>query len=224
MSLPRSCSSSCWFFASAAFACMARTSRPSCSICALVASSFFLPSPTSLSEYVFRLDASLASSCRALSVSLHCSCCPLISSICLATPSVFSRMKSASVFATSTTLRTSVSFFWMGTSWASLASFRGRSSSALPFRPSLIFSSFSSWLALKRFALSNSFSRVGASFLRSSASSSSFFAFALSWSAVCFNFSSFCCWKAMSSVNLTSCFSNSWNAAPAFSIFSFSWL
>mmetsp|Transcript_30561 Transcript_30561/g.94993 ORF Transcript_30561/g.94993 Transcript_30561/m.94993 type:complete len:466 (+) Transcript_30561:2016-3413(+) len=130
----RVCSCSSSLRASSALVRVAATSLATSSIWPTTCANRSFASVTSFERSVFSFVASLDSCSRAFSRLLHSSCSRLTSSICSATLVVFSRRSSASVCATSTTFLTSVKRFCNGTNSASLASFTGRSSSALPFR------------------------------------------------------------------------------------------
>mmetsp|Transcript_23074 Transcript_23074/g.52481 ORF Transcript_23074/g.52481 Transcript_23074/m.52481 type:complete len:206 (-) Transcript_23074:458-1075(-) len=120
--------------ASSAFVRVVATSCVRASIWLATVLKRSLASVTSFERSALSFVASLASCSRALRREPHSACSRFTSSICSATLVVFSRSSSASVCATSTTFRTSVSCFCRGTNCASFFSFRGLSSSALPLR------------------------------------------------------------------------------------------
>mmetsp|Transcript_2975 Transcript_2975/g.6540 ORF Transcript_2975/g.6540 Transcript_2975/m.6540 type:complete len:219 (+) Transcript_2975:2461-3117(+) len=218
MSLPLSCSFSKADLHSSTFARALATSFDTPSIWER---SFFRRSSASATIFSrsFRsLPASLISCCLVFSRSVHSACWVLMPSISSVTLTVLSRMSCASVCATSTTFRTSVSCFCNGTSSASFCSFGTLSSSAFPFRLAYTSSSAADSAAFFFSALASAFSHSGASLRDSSAVSRSLFAVFFSSSAVFSHSTSFCCLNSMSSVSLTSIFSHSLKSSAAFSI------
>mmetsp|Transcript_126527 Transcript_126527/g.366289 ORF Transcript_126527/g.366289 Transcript_126527/m.366289 type:complete len:206 (-) Transcript_126527:1779-2396(-) len=135
ISLDRVCSSSNCDLASSALARVALTAFDASSIWPATSCNRALASEVKLRRSAFNFAASVASCCRVFSREEQSVWARLSSSICSATCVVFSRRNCASVCATETTFCTSVRRCCNGTSAFSFDSLRGRSFSALPFKP-----------------------------------------------------------------------------------------